>query len=52
MKKVILTFMSILFLGSCSKDDENLTPAGIETRIYGKITSQNYEPISNLTRWV
>lgn len=48
MKTVILTFMSILFLGSCSKDDENLTPAGIETRIYGKITSQNNEPISNL----
>jgi hypothetical protein len=48
MKTVILTFMAILIFGSCSKDDENLIPAGIQTRILGHVTSINGENLSDV----
>ena len=54
-----LNFMKIFFLllkiiiivnfASCSKDDStNLIPSGIQTRIYGNVTSSNGESLSEI----
>jgi hypothetical protein len=48
IKTLVLLIIVVLFL-SCDKDDEpNLIPAGIETRISGKVTSINGESLSDV----
>lgn len=46
--KYLLIILFSLFLIRCSKDDEKLLPAGIETRVSGRITDNNNSPIPNV----
>lgn len=51
MKNIILFLKCILLAGfiSCEKDDEpNLIPAGIQTRVFGTVTSINGESLSDV----
>jgi len=47
IKFIFIVLLSFFFI-QCSKDDEKLLSAGIETRVSGKITDNNNAPISNV----
>jgi hypothetical protein len=47
IKLIFIVLLSFFFI-QCSKDDEKLLSAGIETRVSGKITDNNNAPISNV----
>lgn len=46
--KTLFLFFSIFSLTNCSVENENLTNSGINTRLFGKLTSFNNNPASNV----
>jgi hypothetical protein len=47
-RNTLIIILSIFSLTNCSVDKENLTTSGINTRLFGKLTSFNNNPASNV----